>query len=345
MSPFSPAPCPLRSHRPQLSGREHSAPTLLNQQFSGIWCHSTPPPPSCQGEKSSSLAPAARWDGTDGPCLQERRTAGAWGSASGLDAGQTLRQGRPVRVGRPTYGSLPLPFPLPPQSRRTGHAAAKRGKTATRPSLRRLRGEAAPNAPKGPTRAGLQLGRGEGAFPQAPLGGKTAKRGGQRGGGLLVAPAHRQRTASSVPVSPTPRPNAVGRPPAKSARGRFPGALLDLNLREDERTVSPLPGNTRPVGCTVEGGCNGLALLGHSNCARTAATSILRLDATGARLQKMHRMGFFRRTAGLKFVEKGGIASACPICPTCRVHSRRGETVSPEPSAPCQHYAVPYALA
>ena len=75
MSPFSPAPCPLRSHRPQLSGREHSAPTLLNQRFSGIWCHSTPPPPSCQGEKSSSLALAARWGGTTRHCLQERRAA------------------------------------------------------------------------------------------------------------------------------------------------------------------------------------------------------------------------------------------------------------------------------
>lgn len=248
-------------------------------------------------------------------------------------------------MGRPTYGSLPLPFPLPPQSRRTGHAAAKRGKTATRPSLRRLRGEAAPSAPRahqsGPTTG---WGR-EGVFPQAPLGGKTAERGGQRGGGLLVAPAHRQRTASSVPVSPTPRPNAVGGPPAKDARGRFPGALLDLNLREDERTVSPLPGNTRPVGCTVEGGCNGLSLQGHSNCAHTEPSPILRLDAAGARLQKMHRMGFFRRTAGLKFVEKGGVVSSCPICPTCRVHSRRGGTVSPELSAPCQHYAVPYALA
>lgn len=65
----------------------------------------------------------------------------------------------------------------------------------------------------------------------------------------------------------------------------------------------------------------------------------------GDHLQKMRRMGFFRRTAGIKFVEKGGIVSSCPIRPTCRVHGRKGGTVFPEPSAPCQHYAVPYALA
>lgn len=155
MSPFSPAPCPLRSHRPQLSGREHSAPTLLNQRFSGIWCHSTPPPPSCQGEKSSSLALATRWGGTTRHCLQERRAAlQGPGGAQAAAPVRPCAKAPPIRVGRPVYGSLPLP--LPPKLRRTGAAAAKGKKRS--PALHCAgSGEKLPRAPQGPARAGLQL--------------------------------------------------------------------------------------------------------------------------------------------------------------------------------------------
>ena len=80
-------------------------------------------------------------------------TAGVWGSTSGC-AGQALRQSHPIRVGRPVYGSLPLP--LPPKLRRTGAAAAKGKKRS--PALHCAgSGEKLPRAPQGPARAGLQL--------------------------------------------------------------------------------------------------------------------------------------------------------------------------------------------
>lgn len=81
------------------------------------------------------------------------RTAGAWGSTSGC-VGQALRQSHPIRVGRPAYGSLPLP--LPPKLRRTGAAAAKGKKRSPAPHCAGS-GEKLPRAPQGPTRAGLQL--------------------------------------------------------------------------------------------------------------------------------------------------------------------------------------------
>lgn len=223
MSPFSPAPCPLRSHRPQLSGREHSAPTLLNQRFSGIWCHSTPPPPSCQGEKSSSLALNARRGGTGGPCLQERR-------AAPQGPGERKRLGRrsdpaprPPRKGgeadlRVSSPSLSPTAPIAPDRARRG----KEGKNSHPPLTAPAPGRSCPERPQRPHQSRPATGwGGEGVFPQAPFGGETAKQSGQRGDALLVAPAHRQRTASSAPVSPTPRPNAVGGPPAKSAPGGF----------------------------------------------------------------------------------------------------------------------------
>ena len=158
MSPFSPAPCPLRSHRPQLSGREHSAPTLLNQRFSGIWCHSTPPPPSCQGEKSSSLALAARWGGTGRHCLQERRAA-----LQGPGGAQAAAPVRPCakapHKGRKAGLRVSSPSPSPTAQIAPGWAWRGKGeeKAATCPSLCAGSGEKLPRAPQGPTRAGLQL--------------------------------------------------------------------------------------------------------------------------------------------------------------------------------------------
>lgn len=81
------------------------------------------------------------------------RTAEAWGSTSGC-AGQALRQSHPIRVGRPAYGSLPLP--LPSKLRRTGAAAAKEKKRSPAPHCAGS-GEKLPRAPQGHTRAGLQL--------------------------------------------------------------------------------------------------------------------------------------------------------------------------------------------
>lgn len=237
MSPFSPAPCPLRSHRPQLSGREHSTPTLLNQRFSGIWCHSTPPPSSCQGKKSSSLAPAARRGGTDGPCSKRAAPQGPGGAQAARTKGRKKR---------------------PPDS----HCAGS-GKELLRTP---------PRAP--PERACNWAGGGKGVYPKR-------------------LPEARRRNGAAKEV-------AVLWPP------RHIGSALPL-LRRSPPHPAPM--------------------------------------RLGDHLQKMHRMGFFRRTAGLKIVEKDGVVSSCPICPTCQVHGRRGETVFPEPSAPCQHYAVPYALA
>ncbi len=231
MSPFSPAPCPLRSHRPQLSGREHSAPTLLNQRFSGIWCHSTPPPPSCQGEKSSSLALAARWGGTGRPCLQERRAA-PQGPGGAQAAGRRSDPApRPPRKGgeadlRVSSPSLSPAAPIAPDRARRG----KEGKSSHPPLTAPAPGRSCPERPQGPTRAGLQLGGAGKVFSPKRLSEvETAGRSGQRGDDSLGRPGTSAAHCFFCAGLPHAPPQCGRGTTCKRRCGEgFSSALLDL---------------------------------------------------------------------------------------------------------------------